>query len=372
MHALPLPVLVSLAVLALAPAAPAAEVTRTLSAELSGDAHGAFAVENLAGSMRVVAGSADRVRVTGTVHAESDELAGSLKIVQVSGEKGVPTLRVRYPYDRHRTYRYLDTGSAHPDSEADHGFAWLARLFGVGGTETRYDGERVRVARDGVLLYADLLVEVPPSALDATFRTVVGPLDGQGVQGRLTFDTGTGRITLTKVGGTVKADTGSGDVRATDLSGSFNCDTGSGDCRVSGFQGDELKADTGSGAVRIDGARARRVAVDTGSGDVRVQVADAEEFAADTGSGGVQAELPGKALARVKADTGSGAVVLRMDPGAGFEAHADVGSGNIVSRYADAQPILHDREVIGYRRGDGRVRIDVDTGSGDVVLEPVR
>jgi hypothetical protein len=27
--------------------------------------------------------------------------------------------------------------------------------------------------------------------------------------------------------------------------------------------------------------------------------------------------------------------------------------------------------VVGYRRGDGRIAIDVDTGSGDLVIEPV-
>lgn len=31
---------------------------------------------------------------------------------------------------------------------------------------------------------------------------------------------------------------------------------------------------------------------------------------------------------------------------------------------------LKRREVVGYRRGDGRTRIDVDAGSGDLVIEP--
>ena len=37
---------------------------------------------------------------------------------------------------------------------------------------------------------------------------------------------------------------------------------------------------------------------------------------------------------------------------------ADTGSGAVA---------LH---VVGYRRGDGHIRIDVDTGSGSLVLEP--
>lgn len=43
-----------------------------------------------------------------------------------------------------------------------------------------------------------------------------------------------------------------------------------------------------------------------------------------------------------------------------------------MSRFSDAQPIVHGKQVVGYRRGDGKIRIDVETGSGDVVIEPGR
>jgi hypothetical protein len=55
-----------------------------------------------------------------------------------------------------------------------------------------------------------------------------------------------------------------------------------------------------------------------------------------------------------------------------FEAHANTGSGDVRSHYTDAQAIVHGKEVVGWRRGDGRIRIDVDTGSGDFVVEPTR
>ena len=342
----------------------AAEATRTLTAEFNGDYRSAFAIENLAGTMRVVGGGGDKVKVTAIVHAESDSLAGSVSLVQVAGDKGVPTLRVRYPNER--VFRY--PGAGHGSSS----WSWLESVF-ASGTHTHYDGRDVRVSGgDGVLLYADVQVEVPKANVYGTFKQVVGAVDGQGVQGTLRFDTGSGAIKVTGVGGTVVADTGSGDVRASDVSGRFTCDTGSGECRVSGFQGDALKADTGSGTVHIERSKARHISADTGSGDVYVESSDTEDFSADTGSGRVEATLSGTALRRVKADTGSGSVTLRMDPATAFEARADQGSGHLVSRFADAQPIVHDREVIGYRRGDGHTRIDVDTGSGDVVLEPLR
>jgi hypothetical protein len=81
---------------------------------------------------------------------------------------------------------------------------------------------------------------------------------------------------------------------------------------------------------------------------------------------------PSRRRSRLSADTGSGSVRLRLAPDAGFEAYADLGSGHIDNGYDDARPILKRSEVVGYRRGDGRIRIDVDTGSGSLTLEPSR
>jgi len=128
----------------------------------------------------------------------------------------------------------------------------------------------------------------------------------------------------------------------------------------------------GSGEVEVRGASAGRIELDTGSGDVRIVDTEADEIEADTGSGSLEVEADGKRLTRLKADTGSGDVRLRLGPDASFEALADMGSGDIISRYPDAQPILRKREVIGYRRGSAQAHISVDTGSGDLILEPGR
>src|SRR2546426_9543359 len=136
------------------------------------------------------------------------------------------------------------------------------------------------------------------------------------------------------------------------------------------FDGETLHCNVGSGDVTLRKASARLVDVTTGSGDARVIEGDLTEFRAMTGSGDVHLENPGARLARVKADTGSGNVVLRLGPEASFAALADQGSGDIVVGYKDAQAIVRHKEVIGYRRGDARIRIDVDTGSGDLTIEP--
>lgn len=353
-----------LPILALAAGASAAEVTRTLRAQLPAADLARYGVENLAGSMRVTPGSGDTVEAVATVHAESAELADLIRFERVTGDKGEPTLRVRYPVDRYADYRY-------PGGNDDGGL--LLGLFPSGSTNTKYEGHSVRVsAGRGVLLYADVEVHVPRRSPSALFRNAAGPIDGRGVSGTLRFDTGHGKITVAEVGGDVVADTGSGDVDAKEVSGSFRCDTGSGECVVTGFSGERLTCDTGSGRVRVSRATARSVTVDSGSGSVKLDDVDADDMKVDTGSGSLDLTSPSKRLTRLKADTGSGGVTLRLAADAGFEAYADLGSGRIDNRFADAQPIRKRDEVVGYRRGDSRIHIDVDTGSGGLVLEPAR
>ena len=410
------------ALLAMATAAApysAAEAVRTVKAELPVGPGREIRIENLAGTMTVRPGSGAAVVVTATVHAESEELAGSIRVEQVRGPEGEPTLRVIYPLDKHSTIRYPEGGNSGSSSMS---------LFGVSFSTSTYGGRRFKVASNrGVLLYADVEVQVPAAGVDATFRNVVGPIRAEGISGKTRFDTDSGDVTLTRMRGDVSCDTGSGAVRVSDVNGSVSCDTGSGDCDISNVRGARILCDTGSGnvtlrAVRVTGEivadtgsgdvlaedvdgslrcdtgsggctltnlrggkvscdtgsgnvtlrsiTADEIIADTGSGEVLVKGADTATFTADTGSGEVTFESRGIRLTRLVADTGSGDVILRLGANASFHAIVDQGSGDLVNRYDDAQPILEDRVLVGYRRGDGRIRITVGTGSGSLVLEP--
>jgi hypothetical protein len=353
------PLALVLLVVAAAPAS--ADVTRSLKGEIAPGASQAWAVENLAGVMKVVPGSGSTVTATVTVHAESDEIASLLKVEQVTGEKGVMTLRVVYPIDKHTTIRY--PGDKHTDS-------WVGSLFG-GENNLDYAGHRVKVSSSkGILLYADLEVHVPARLGQGLLRNHVGRLEAKGVEGTLKFDSASGDVDLKSLKGTIGADTGSGDVSISDVKGSLDCDTGSGDISIEGFEGDLLKGDVGSGDITIRGGAITKVDLDTGSGDVSLKAGDVEEFLADTGSGDVTIDIGAARLRHVKASTGSGDVILRLSPDASFEAYVDQGSGDMENRFADATPLVKGREVVGYKRGDGRAKIDIETGSGDFVLEP--
>ena len=353
------------AILALAsiPAAMAGEVQKQLRLELSADSSAAFAVENLAGTMRVVPGSGRTVVAVATVHAESDEAAALMKFEQVTDDEGRPCMRVRYPIERYGTIRYPGPGKSGNSSWTN----WL----GENNNRLEYDNHRVRVnSTSGTLLYADLEVQVPSRQGEGVFKNHVGRLEGKDLEGTLRFDTGSGDIDLQHVRGTVKADTGSGDLKVTDAGGTLICNTGSGDCTIEHFSGDKIDCDVGSGDIIVKSGSAGRIDLDTGSGDVSLRDIEAEEVSTDTGSGDVVIECASDRLRKVTTDTGSGDVTLRLGPDASFEAHAEQGSGDLVNRYSDAQPIAHGRTVVGYRRGDGRTRISVETGSGDLVIEP--
>ena len=361
--------LVIVASLALSSSVALAEATRTLRVSLTGNSGAAFAIENLAGTMTVTASDGEAVTAVATVHGEDDALAGEVRFEQVRGKEGVPTLRVIYPLDRERTIRYPFSTRGEDGGRRHSG--WFS-AFGWDSSEVKYDGYRVRVSTGhGALLYADVEVQVPRRALEATFRNLVGKLQAEGIEGRILLDTSRGDVTARRLKGHVKADTGSGDVSATELAGSFICDTGSGACEVTGFDGTELSCDTGSGEVRVRDVKAERLVADTGSGRIRVSAADVEEFRGDTGSGGIDAELLGTRLRRVRADTGSGDVALRLPANATFDADADQGSGGLRCGFADAEAVKSHHKAIGFRRGDGQVRISIDTGSGDASIDPV-
>jgi hypothetical protein len=344
-------VLAVLPVALLVAGAACAEVTRTVRATLAADPTAQFTVENLVGRMTVTPGDGDEVVAVATIHAESADLADSVNLEQVYGKDDEPTLRVRYPIELHSTLRYP----------------------GVGHSSTEYDGRRVTVSgSSGVLVYAEVEIRIPRRSVRATFRNLFGALSADRITGKILLDTASANVTAHALEGTVKADVGSGDVRAEQLKGSFTCDTGSGACEVIGFDGDVLRLDTGSGGVRVRGAKATKISADTGSGSARIEDADAVEVFADTGSGAVELGLTGSRLRRIKADTGSGGVTLRLPADASFELLADQGSGDLTCDFADARPVVRKRTVVGYRRGDGRIRIDVDTGSGDVTVKPTR
>ena len=353
-----------IAVLTLSAPIARAEATRTLHARIAGAANREFAVENLLGSMRVTAGAGDEVVVTATVHAESDELASAVRLEEVRGEHGIPTIRVRYPATR-RALRYDD-----PEDRHDHDH-W-PRFLSFGNFDgTRYDGRTYRVStHHGELLYADVEVRVPPRLAAATFRELVGRLEADGLQGRLAFRVNSADIRITRLRGEIDLAGSSGDTRASDISGSWRSDFSSGDCEITGLQGASATFKTSSGDVRARSIAADRVSVDTSSGDYTFQDADFREVETDASSGDLVIESLGKRLERMRVESSSGDIRLTLPEDASFRAEADQSSGEMRVDFSDGERGYRREELVTYRRGTGGADIRASTSSGDFTIVP--
>ncbi len=346
----------------LAPPARAAEAVRTIRAELSGADASSFQIENLAGTTRILEGTGDIVTVVATVHAESESLAEAVRIERVAGSSEGATLRVRYPYDKVSTFRYVQPGDGGDWSLFDFG-SW---------SNTDYDGHRVRVSRNrGTTLYADLEVRVPKSRLRASFRQLVGRVEAEGVQGALHFSVDSSDLRLRRLNGDIVLEGSSGDIRASDIRGSWKSEFSSGDCRMDGFDGDLFSFQAESGDLVARDVKARRVRTETSSGDVSISYADIEEFSAEASSGDVALRLQGSRLKAIDVTTSSGDVSLRLPSDEAFDARADLSSGDVNMGFADVTEIRHGRRALDYQRGTGGASIHVKTSSGDLTISPI-
>lgn len=332
-------------------------------------------LENLAGRLEVVGTSGRELTVRATIVAGGDdeeearELLGMMELTaQETG--GRIAIRANYPVDEFNSYYY-----ERPDQ----------RWGGNSETQTRYQGERVRVtsSRRGVDLHVDFVLEVP-AGVDLRAENVVGLVTLQDVDAHALIDTGNGDIRSVGGRGDVRFDTGSGAVDVRGHEGDVEADTGSGSVTIEDVDGD-VSADTGSGSVEIYDVRAERIVADTGSGSVDLRDVtgslwvdtgsgrvDAEGLIAgerieiDTGSGG--AELSGdlSAVRELDIDTGSGGVRIRTSHLPSWRLEIDTGSGGITVDLPELERVRSDR---GYFRGivgGGEGLAVIDTGSGGV------
>jgi lia operon protein LiaG len=316
------------------------------------------AIYNLAGRVEVVAGSGPDVVVRLTRGgADAEQLR-----IETGPIAGRSTLRVIYPDTEilylGRTGRNGRRGNfnselrVRPDG-----------TFGGGGR----GGERVTVSSrgSGLEAWADLRVEVP-AGKSVEIREAVGEADVRGVQGSVALDIGSGAVTATGVRGALALETGSGSVTVSDVDGELNVDTGSGSVEVTGVRGPAVMIDTGSGTVTGTDIESPSVHVDTGSGGIRLERVSSADVSLDTGSGAVNVELLER-VDNLMVDTGSGSVTLYLPSGLGAEIEAETGSGGIdVEVPVQIRSVKRDH-LLG-RIGDGRGRIDIDTGSGSIRL----
>lgn len=315
------------------------------------------AIYNLAGVVRVEGGPA------GDVMVEVTRGGGDAAKLQVeTGPIGArQTLRVIYP-DDDVVYSVMGFhGSTTLDVRDDGTFNGDRRDGGR--------GHRVRISDDGSGLdaHADLRILVPAGRHIAVYLAV-GRMTATNVDGEVRLDVNSADVAATGMKGSLMVDAGSGDVRVTDVTGDLNLDTGSGNVVASGVKGDDLLFDTGSGDVTLDHVQGRSLKIDTGSGNADATAVTADDLIIDTGSGDVTLELLAGG-GSINIETGSGEVTLTLPGAYGADVVLDTGSGEIDLGGISVTVRRLAEDHIEGRIGDGKGRLHVETGSGDVRLK---
>lgn len=330
---------------------------------------GNVAVYNLVGEMRVEPGSGRDVMVEVT-RGGSDRERLRIERGRVENREA---LRVFVPASQ-IVYPRMGRGSRSNIRVRDDG------TFGGGGIR---GGNTVTVTGNGngVEAFADMRVLVPAGQQITVnqgvgrvqvsnvngrlgVRTLSAAVNTSGTRGSLDVDVGSGSVKVDGAEGPLNVDTGSGSVEVRGVRGDAELDTGSGSVRLADIRGGRLKVDTGSGSVSGSGVVVSDLDVDVGSGGVQVTDVRAPNARVDTGSGSVRLDLTGE-VRNVKVDTGSGGVTLGVPSNTGAQMEIDTGSGGI-DVDLPARVTRSRRNHFSGQLGDGRGRIEIDTGSGSV------
>jgi lia operon protein LiaG len=315
------------------------------------------AIYNLAGQVRVE--PSQSALVVQLTRGGSD--ATQLRVAQ--GELGDrETLRVIYPADQ---VVYSLSGSRSSTQLRVHEDG----TFGDDehGWEHHERGRRVSIkgSGSGLEAHADLQVQVPKGQRVCLYLAV-GAVSIANVEGELHVDAHSASVNATGIRGDMHLDVGSGSVRVTGAEGDLNLDTGSGPVEVARFHGRRLLIDTGSGDVTGSELQAKELSIDTGSGDIRVTGLSASSLALETGSGSVTADIRSD-FQSLNVETGSGDVAIKAPPTLGAEIQIETSNGDIESDFPMQVTERAPDHVTG-RIGDGRGRIAIETGSGEIRL----
>lgn len=312
---------------------------------------------NVAGRATLHRGTGSAVVVQAT-RVGSD--AGQLQFAtDARGRGGAARLRVVYPLDRTGDGIYWEGGGT-------SGLRLRADGTFGGNDDESERGERVSIgSRGSFRASADLDIAVPEGRTVA-LHLAVGRVELNGTSGEFTIDTWSADVGARDIAGSYLFDTGSGNVTVTGATGTLRLDTGSGDCTVAGVRGDLLDIDTGSGDADATDVQVDRARFDTGSGDVRAHRVQAGTGVVDTGSGDAVLEFTGGAIDDWRIDTGSGDATITLPPQADVTISIDTGSGDIAVDRDGLTLQRRERDAMVLRAGEGRGRLRIDTGSGDV------
>jgi len=272
------------------------------------------AVENTAGSVRVIGWNRNEVQVTGT-------LGRGVERLEFGGDAGHLRVRVVLP-DQGRNVGGSDIEVRVPQNGSPR-ISTVSANISVNGVRGAVEAQSVS---GGVDVQGERLPSV-------RVRTVSGDARLRGSAGSVESESVSGTLTLEMSSSSTRARTASGDIVVRNASGS-------------------LEGQTVSGDARIEGGRFNRVAMSSVSGDLRFR-GDIERggtYQVNSHSGDVELRLPARVGADFDITTFSGSIESAF--GAAAERTSRYGPGR----------------TLRASTGDGGARLVIRTFSGDVTL----
>jgi DUF4097 and DUF4098 domain-containing protein YvlB len=192
-----------------------------------------------------------------------------------------------------------------------------------------------------------------------------GSQEISGITGQVEANTGSGSVRASDLGSGLRAKSGSGSIDIDSVKGSVYARAGSGSIRATNVAGG-FDGETGSGHLELEQSGPGSVRAGTGSGGVELRNVHGS-LEANAGSGSIKAE--GDATGEWRVRTGSGSVQLHLPKSASFDLNAHTGSGRIdLNHPVTVQGSIGRKEVRG-RVGNGGVPVQVETGSGNIIID---
>lgn len=216
-----------------------------------------------------------------------------------------------------------------------------------------------------------------PDGVELDYSSGSGSIDVDGLDIELNVGTGSGSIEVNDVTGKMRINTGSGSIRISQTDGEVDANTGSGSIRLKDSKGN-ADLNTGSGSIDVEDVEGS-FDLNTGSGSIEatgITISGNSDF--NTGSGRIGVELAADLNYDLSINTGSGSATLDFggtEMAGQFYLETDKRRSDITAPFKFDKEYEKDgrgrdnvRQVKEAKIGSKNIRINMETGSGDVKI----
>lgn len=268
-------------------------------------------VANLLGSVTVEQAEGESIEIVasfaggGSTEPDAREMAERLSL-SLRQEGPVLSVRTEFPVDD--VQDYVD-----PRAPKSRGFGDVLFSSSRESVTVSYAGQEVHIDKSGTsrgaLLYADLLIRIPPG-IDIRIENAVGEIHAMGIAASATLGGQDGEIHARRTEGTVSISLDTGLLRAIDGRGRVEIAAREAACEIVRFSGDVISKTKG-GFVEVRESSGGLVTIETEGGGISLRDVSAS-VEARTDSGTIEGELL-RSGERFIALSGSGSIRIAGD-----------------------------------------------------------